>query len=63
MKNAQVLALVPKLQKAIRDKMESQTVESVQRKNDVSLLKALQKLADMIDSRSQKKQMKLSSSH
>lgn len=58
-RNPQVLALVHEIQKGIQDKMESQALEAVQRKNALLLLKALQKLEDMLDSKSQKKQMEV----
>jgi hypothetical protein len=56
-KNAQFLALVAEFQKGIHDKMESQTLEAVQRKNRLLLPKALEQLEKMLSSKSQKKQL------
>jgi DNA-binding CsgD family transcriptional regulator len=58
-KNAQVQALVTEFQQGIQDKMESQTLRSIQHKNALLLPKALEKLEAMLDSRSQKKQMQV----
>jgi len=58
-KNAQVQALVSEFQKGIEAKMEDMALESIRRKNDLLLPKALQKLEDMLSSRSQRKQLQV----
>jgi transposase-like protein len=57
LKNAQVLALVAKFQADIEEKMEDQALLSVTSKNTLLLGKALQKMEQMLESKSQKKQM------
>jgi hypothetical protein len=58
-RNPQVLALVAEFQQGIQDKIEAQTLEAVQRKNDLLLPKALEQLEKMLSSRSQKKQLQV----
>src|SRR5215475_9829518 len=48
LKDAQFLALVEKFQAHIEDKLEDQALESVQRKNEVLLPKALKELEKML---------------
>jgi DNA-binding CsgD family transcriptional regulator len=57
LKNAQVLALVHKFEADFERKIEDQALESIRRKNDLLLPKALEQLEKMLSSRSQRKQL------
>jgi len=58
-KNVQVQTLIHKFEADFERKIEAQTLEAVQRKNDLLLPKALHELEKMLSSRSQRKQLQV----
>ncbi len=57
LKDERVQVLVDELQQGIQDKLENMTIESVHRKNTLLLTKAVEKLEQLLESKSQKRQL------
>jgi len=57
LKDARVQVLVDELQQGIQDKLESISIEAVHRKNTLLLTKAVEKLEQLLESKSQKRQL------
>ena len=57
LKDARVQVLVGEFQQGIQDKLEDMTIEAVHRKNTLLLTKAVEKLEQLLESKSQKRQL------